>query len=445
MELRLQSQLSSAVRDHSEALADSEKRLRTMAAQHNSEVASLQRRFAEFATRAEEKRRGQQSHLEMCLKKEISTHDQVTLQLEEEQERAAEEAVALADELEAARLAKVLAEREHFVHVDGVKAEHEQALAVLEKTAEARQLQLIDEYDQTLVQERHESESTTDRMATEIKSLTMQQYMIGKKVKKYAQEKEAMDASIRKKEKEAAEAASEIRDLHSTINRLRSEAVERERVISDQEKRTIAMHGSMQRLESNKQLLELRVKELEDVHEPMMVQLYDLKMTSSRVEAELLVEGNARKKKENEVAMLHQKVERLNKELAKAEQRAVDATNSHLSTISKLFVQIEQKATLATLAEWVRSRDKQLGLDQEVRHAQAPVQPRAAPPHTTRLSSPRRHLYGALAYPLAYPPRLPPPRLPHRLPHRLTVTRCSRWPPCHLAGPSWSGAGLRGH
>jgi len=34
-------------------------------------------------------------------------------------------------------------------------------------------------------------------------------------------------------------------------------------------------------------------------------------------------------------------------------------------------VQIEQKATLATLADWVRSRDKQLGLDQEGRGGQA--------------------------------------------------------------------------
>ena len=75
---------------------------------------------------------------------------------------------------------------------------------------------------------------SSEAMGVEISSLTMQQYMQGKKLKKNAAEREGMEAALRKKDREAAEAAAEIRDLHATVARLREEAVERERGLAEQ-------------------------------------------------------------------------------------------------------------------------------------------------------------------------------------------------------------------
>ena len=58
---------------------------------------------------------------------------------------------------------------------------------------------------------------SSEAMGVEISSLTMQQYMQGKKLKKNAAEREGMEAALRKKDREAAEGAAEIRDLHATV------------------------------------------------------------------------------------------------------------------------------------------------------------------------------------------------------------------------------------
>lgn len=188
--------------------------------------------------------------------------------------------------------------------------------------------------------------------------------MVGKKVKKYAAEKETMDEQLKSKEAEALESAAEISELHATIARLRSEGVDRERKMSELDKKLLAMHSSMQRLESNKQLLELRVKELEDIHEPTMVQLMDVTMTSNRLEAELLAEGERRASAESQVGEHAAKIQRLQKDLHLAEQHAKDAEFHHVTTIAKLFTHIAERAQWTTLAEFARERDAQLKEDQ---------------------------------------------------------------------------------
>ena len=64
-----------------------------------------------------------------------------------------------------------------------------------------------------------------------------------------------------------------MRGLQQTVDRMKLETAKRERELAERDKKILAMHAATQRLESNKQLLELRVKELEEVHEPMLVQV----------------------------------------------------------------------------------------------------------------------------------------------------------------------------
>ena len=101
----------------------------------------------------------------------------------------------------------------------------------------------------------------------------MQQYMTRKKLEQHAKEKEERERAIRKKERQLAENVEEMRGLQQTVDRMKLETAKRERELAERDKKILAMHAATQRLESNKQLLELRVKELEEVQEPMLVQV----------------------------------------------------------------------------------------------------------------------------------------------------------------------------
>ena len=57
------------------------------------------------------------------------------------------------------------------------------------------------------------------------------------------------------------------------------------------------------------------------------------------------------------------RVSRLQKEVARAEQRATDGENMHLSTMSRMAVYVEQHASWATVAEFVRDRSNDLMAD----------------------------------------------------------------------------------
>ena len=364
-EVKVQATLAKQTKEFSEAQAEAEKRQRQAAAAQNAEIAALHKRFAEFASRSEEGARSRQSHLEMCLRREISTHEEVSAELAAVREHAALELAKLSVSIREASEAKEAMETTASQMIEEVKAGYEADLTTIELHTEARQLQLVDEYDATLLLERTEAGQNKEQLETEIKSLQMQQYMMRKKLELHVKEKEAREGDIRKKEAKAEEAAREMAELKAAIDKLRGEAVSRERELSDRDKNIVAMHSSTQRLESTKQLLELRVKELEDVHEPMMVQLYDLKMTSSRLEAELLAEGETRKNAETEVATLKETQKRLEGKLKKAEVRAGDAEASHMVTLAKMFQMIEAHTGMATLMEYVRNRDKELTKEQE--------------------------------------------------------------------------------
>ena len=70
----------------------------------------------------------------------------------------------------------------------------------------------------------------------------------------------------------AEDTAKEVQELNALVSKLRAEAMSREREVAGRDKRIVQMHASTVRLESNKRILELRIKELEETHEPMMAQ-----------------------------------------------------------------------------------------------------------------------------------------------------------------------------
>jgi hypothetical protein len=165
---------------------------------------------------------------------------------------------------------------------------------------------------------------------------------------------------MRKKEAQAEEAAKEMCELRALSEKLRGEAVRRERELSERDKRILSMATSTQRLESNKQLLELRVKELEEVHEPMMMQLFELKMANNKLESELLAE--AAKCKEGAVQLNAQtnRAKQLEGALRQSDRRLLDVDKSHSATLSQMHSLVDSGSSLATIADFIRKRDKEL-------------------------------------------------------------------------------------
>jgi len=143
--------MASKAHEQTEALAAAERRARALAAEHNTAIASMQSRFADFAAKLEEKRRAQQSHLESVLRREIAQYDEVKGQIGSATEAATAERTRLMTELNVVLAAHEAAAARHAADVEAVQSEHEAALDDLEKATEARQLQLIHEYDETLV------------------------------------------------------------------------------------------------------------------------------------------------------------------------------------------------------------------------------------------------------------------------------------------------------
>ena len=360
MAARVQSTLSKQAKEHADAQADADKRLRKAMAMHNAEVASLHKKFGEAAGTAAERARQRQGQLEAALRKEIRNHDQLSGELASVRDKAAEELAALSVAVEASREERERLDEQAVEMIEEVKAGYEADLATLEAECEARQLQLLDEYDTTLAQERHAATSAAETAATEIKSLQMQQYMQRKKLEQHAKEKEKASAAVAKVEERAEELVRQVADLEAQIANLKGQAASREGEVADRDRKIVAMHASSQRLESTKQLLELRVKELEETHEPMLAQLSELATTTKVLEKELIEQGDKRREVEVEVERLMSREKHAQAALRKAEQRALDAAASHAATVAKVYQLLESGAPLSALAEYVRNRDREL-------------------------------------------------------------------------------------
>ena len=173
-----------------------------------------------------------------------------------------------------------------------------------------------------------------------------------------------MVKTLNAKEIESEQRVAEVRELQATIERMRGDSVERERRLSELDKKLLAMNGSMSRLESNKQLLELKVKELEEVHEPTLIELKEVKSTCSRLEAELVREGDRRKAAESLVHEKDNLIRFVKRDLAAADAQVKDAEFAHVITINKLFGLIDERAAWTTVADFARARDQLVRQDQ---------------------------------------------------------------------------------
>lgn len=363
-EMRIASTIAQQQRERAEEIEVVDRQKKQSVAEHNAEIASLHKRFAAFAAKKQDEARARQGSLETAMLHEIGTHEDVAAELQAVRERAATELATLSLQVKEAQELREHLDAQAAALMDDAKADFEEELSQFDEMAEAKQMQMMEEYDATLLQERYEAGQAAEAAATELKSMQMQQYMTRKKLDKERKDKEAREQAIRKKEAQAAETAAELAELKALVHKLRGEGTSRQKELSERDKKIVGMHTATQRLESTKQLLELRVKELEEVHEPMMVQLYELKMNNNDLEAELVTQGEGRTAAETEVGTLRSAVKDRDTRLKKAEQRAGDAESAHAATLAKMYQLVEERAAMATVAEFVRSRDRQLSEDQ---------------------------------------------------------------------------------
>lgn len=149
-EARIAATLAQQQREHAEALAEHDKKQRTAAAAHNSEVAELHKRFADFASKRETEAKLRQSHLETTLRREIAQHEDVGAELTAVRDKAASKLAELSLQVQEAAEDREQLEARTAGMLDDVKAEYEEDLQQLDEMADARQKQLLDEYAPSL-------------------------------------------------------------------------------------------------------------------------------------------------------------------------------------------------------------------------------------------------------------------------------------------------------
>ena len=106
LEARTRATIAQKEREFADAQLEAETRQRQSAAAQNAEIASLHKRFGAFAQKAEESARARQLHLEECLRKEMTTHEEVSAELSAVREHASAEPARLSLAIEEAAEAK---------------------------------------------------------------------------------------------------------------------------------------------------------------------------------------------------------------------------------------------------------------------------------------------------------------------------------------------------
>ena len=96
----------------------------------------------------------------------MTTHEEVSAELSAVREHASAELARLSLAIEEAAEAKRRLEQAAEERLGDVKASFEKDLEELEVTVEARQLQLIDEYDETLLHERTAAAARQEEQTT---------------------------------------------------------------------------------------------------------------------------------------------------------------------------------------------------------------------------------------------------------------------------------------
>lgn len=105
---------------------------------------------------------------------------------------------------------------------------------------------------------------------------------------------------------------TQISDLKATIAKLHQEATHRERVLGDRDKQFVAMRENAQKGDAARALLELRIRELQEEHEPVQENMLELKGMVEDLELALLKEGERSKKLEVRSRLQNSSPSRLN-------------------------------------------------------------------------------------------------------------------------------------
>ena len=98
-------------------------------------------------------------------------------------------------------------------------------------------------------------------------------------------------------------------------------------MLAERERRFVTLRDENLRLEACREVLTFRLRELENEREPLQLELMDLKQELDGAAGEVLGEGKARRKADQDTKELRARERVAAKLLLKAEKRALDAAS----------------------------------------------------------------------------------------------------------------------
>jgi len=194
-------------------------------------------------------------------------------------------------------------------------------------------------------------------LATEKNDLQVQQALTRQKLQKYKREQEGYEEAKEEMAQEASEMAKQLRENELTIAKLKREATYRERVLAERDKQFVAMRETNQKAEAARSLLEMRIRELQEEHDPVKGEVLELKAMVADLEAAVLREGERCSAAEGEAQGMHARVAALTSQVKEAEKSAADADTFNRTTLGDLTQIVENaKPSWLQLVEYVRKR-----------------------------------------------------------------------------------------
>ena len=107
-------------------------------------------------------------------------------------------------------------------------------------------------------------------------------------------------------------------------------------MLAERERRFVTLRDENLRLEACREVLTFRLRELENEREPLQLELMDLKQELDGAAGEVLGEGKARRKADQDTKELRARERVAAKLLLKAEKRALDAASFLHTSLSEL-------------------------------------------------------------------------------------------------------------
>jgi len=357
LEAKFQQKIEAHSAEAAQMQLEEDEHVRMLKAEHDTAMSTMQKQFAQVMGKSEESHRRQVSYLEDCIRKEILRFEEVSAELMAVRSEALKRINTTQGQVEQSESERKKQEELYNRRIADMEAEHSRFLQTVERKVEERVRQMEEEQDTLLREERTKYDMQTKELSEERNDLVVRQAVTQQKIDKYWKEREDWLAVKDEQERESQELRQQIVELKATIAKLRTEATHRERVLGDRDKQFVSMRESAQKGDAARTLLEMRIKELVDEHNPVQEQVLELKASVSNLEDALLKEGDRSSKAEEACKAMEARVKTLTHLLKEAQKSAADADTFNRTTLGDL-TQIVERATPSwlQLTDYVRKR-----------------------------------------------------------------------------------------